>query len=151
MVAGLALGRDGGVVKNMILPFFLGVGGPLGSGRQWFPWVHADDVAGIFHHAIAHDHVHGILNAVAPEAATNKQFSVAFAGALNRPAALPMPEFVLRRVLSPQRADMLLLGQRVSPTRTLELGYRFTYPDLAAAVKECAHLIGHGQYLKFRS
>ena len=139
------------MVKNMILPFFLGLGGPLGSGNQWFPWVHVDDVAGIIHHAIANDHVAGILNAVAPEAATNKQFSQAFAGALNRPAKLPMPEFVLRRVLSQQRATMMLEGQRVSPKRTLELGYRFMYPDLESACKEFAHVVGHGHYLKYKS
>ena len=141
--AGLALGRDGGMVQNMILPFFFGLGGSLGSGQQWFPWVHVDDVAGMIQYVIENEQASGVINAVAPEAVTNKQFTQAFASALNRPAFLPVPAFVIRRLMSPERVSLMLEGQRVSPKRALELGYSFRYPDLKSACQEFAHIIGH--------
>lgn len=141
MLPGLACGRDGGVVQSMIYPFFFGVGGRIGSGEQAFPWIHVDDVAGIIAHAIENEHVTGVLNAVAPEVATNREFTKAFAGALGRPACFPVPSFVLSRVLDADRAAMLLEGPRVLPKRTLESGYVFQYPDLKSACKEFAHLL----------
>lgn len=138
---GLALGRDGGTVQSMIVPFWFGLGGRIGSGKQWFPWIHVDDVAGIFAHAIESDQVTGVLNAVAPEESTNADFTAAFAAALWRPALFPVPGFVMHTALGDVRAKAILEGQRVAPKRTLEIGYKFIYPDLKSACKEFAHIL----------
>lgn len=140
ILTGVALGRDGGTVQSLILPFWFGVGGRIGSGTQWFPWIHADDVAGIFSFAIEKQHVTGILNAVAPQPATNSDFTQAFASALCRPALFPAPAFVMKTVFGEVRANVVLQGQKVYPHRTLDLGYEFKYPDLKSACQECAHI-----------
>ena len=136
--SGIALGRDGGMINNMYLPFFFGVGGQIGSGKQWLPWVHVDDVSGIIKYAIEEEHVSGILNAVAPESANNKDFTNAFAKAMFRPAFFPVPEFAVNLMFGPERGQMLLTGQKVIPKRVLDSGYVFKYPDLASACKECS-------------
>ena len=124
----------------MVYPFYFGVGGPVGSGKQWFPWVHVDDVAGIILHAIENGDVSGVLNAVAPETATNAQFSKALAHALNRPAFFTMPGFVVNSTLGSERGAMILEGPKVIPKRTLESGYAFKYPDLKSACAEFGYL-----------
>jgi len=139
--AGIVLGRDGGAIKQMFMPFLFGVGGKLGSGEQWFPWIHVDDVAGIITHAIETDSVSGVLNAVAPLPATNSEFTEAFAKAMWRPAVFPVPAFALKWLYGPERAKALLEGQHVSPKRTLESNYQYLYPDLASACKEVARLM----------
>ena len=133
------MGRDGGTIQNIILPFYLGVGGRLGSGNQWFPWIHVEDVAGIITHAVESDPVTGVLNAVAPATNTNSEFTAAFAKALNRPACIPVPEFALNLIYGSVRAKAILEGQKVIPKKTLESGYQFKYPNLEAACKEFAH------------
>ena len=138
--AGLACGRDGGMIQSMIFPFYMGVGGHIGNGQQWFPWVHVDDVAGIFAHALENDHVTGVLNAVAPQTSRNTDFTRAFADALTRPALVTVPGVALKLVLGSERAAMLLEGQKVIPKRTLESGYRFKYPLLSQACREFAHM-----------
>ena len=135
------MGRDGGMIANMILPFWFGLGGKLGSGSQWFPWVHVRDVAGIIAHAIENDSVSGVLNAVAPEAASNSEFTAAFAKALGRPACIPVPEFPVRTLFGPERAALMFKGQKVVPKLTLASGYKFMYPDLASACKEFSHIM----------
>ena len=137
---GLACGRDGGMIQSMIYPFAFGVGGPVGSGKQWFPWIHVDDVAGIITHAIENGNVKGVLNAVAPQTVTNAEFSKTFAKALNRPAFFTVPEAAINTVLGAERGAMLLEGPKVIPKRTLESGYKFKYPDLKSACNEFAHL-----------
>lgn len=134
------LGREGGVIKNMIIPFWLGFGGPISDGKQFFPWVHVEDVAGITAHAIDNDNVTGILNATAPMPVTNAQFTQAFAKALWRLAYIPVPTFLLNAVFGSERALVMTQGQKVLPKRTLESGYKFKYPDITSACKECAHL-----------
>lgn len=134
------MGRQGGVVSQTILPFWLGLGGPLGSGRQWMPWVHIDDVVGIFMHALNKDSVTGVLNAVAPKHCTNKEWAKAYGSALWRPAIIPVPEWYLKLLFSPERASLFTAGQKVAPKRTLESGYHFKFPDIDSAAKEFAHL-----------
>ncbi len=131
---GLVLGRGGGALKQMLLPFKLGLGGPLGSGKQWMPWVHLDDVVGIILHAIEQPRVRGPVNATAPTPVRNLEFSKTLARVLHRPAFLPVPAFGLK-VLLGEFADVLLASQRVLPKRTQELGYSFRYPDLEAALQ----------------
>lgn len=133
---GLALGRDGGSLKNLYVPFSLGLGGRLGSGNQWFPWIHVDDVAGIFVHAVENEKVTGVLNAVAPNCVTNAEFTSTFAKSLCRPAMFPVPGFMLSLLYGSERASIILEGQHVLPKRTLDSGYRFLYPDLKSACKD---------------
>ena len=139
--AGIALGRDGGAIKQMFMPFFFGLGGRLGSGKQWFPWIHVDDVAGIITHAIETDGVSGVLNAVAPQCPTNGEFTAAFAKAMWRPALFPVPAFSLKWLYGPERATALLEGQKVIPKRTLESNYEYLYPDLASACEEVSRIV----------
>ncbi|XP_046328187.2 epimerase family protein SDR39U1-like [Haliotis rufescens] len=139
--SGVVLGRDGGMVQQMFVPFFLGVGGRVGSGSQWLPWIHVADIAGLFTHAILNPNVKGILNGVAPEAATNSDFTKAFASAMWRPALFPVPGFVMNFVFGEERGKVILEGQKVLPKRTLESGYEFVYPDLKSACTNCAQLV----------
>jgi hypothetical protein len=137
---GLALAREGGIVQQLYFPFFFGLGGPIGCGKQWFPWIHAEDVANLIQFSIENDHVHGVLNAVAPQSATNLEFTKAFGKAMWRPAFLPLPPFVLNAVFGAERGKTMAEGQKVIPKRTLEMGYKFLYPDLLEACKDCARL-----------
>ena len=131
---GVVLGSGGGALPRMMLPFRLFAGGPVGSGRQAFPWIHRDDVAGIVAFAISRDEVRGPLNVAAPEAVDTREFCAALGKALSRPSWLPVPSFALRAALG-EMADMLLTGQRVVPARLTTLGYTFKYPTLAPALK----------------
>ena len=93
-------------------------------------------MTGIIIHAIENDHVRGTLNGVSPEIVTNERFTKEFAGALCRPAILPAPAFLLNLIFSPERAKLLLEGQKVIPKRTLEMGYEFKFPEIKAALKD---------------
>ena len=137
---GVALGRDGGIIGKTFLPFFLGLGGKTGSGKQWFPWVHVDDVVGIIEHAIEDEQVTGVLNATAPETVNNETFAKTFACAMWRPAFFPMPDFVVNGIFGKERAMIMLKGQKVVPQRTLDSGYKFIYPDLKSACQDVSVL-----------
>ena len=139
-VSGVVLGRDGGMIQQIFLPFFLGTGGKIGSGRQYFPWIHVADTAGIITYAIMKEHVTGILNGVAPEIATNEQFTKAFGAALKRPTLIPVPGVAMNLVYGPERGKIILEGQKVIPKRTLETGYKYLFPDLKSACQEFARL-----------
>ncbi|XP_059229004.1 epimerase family protein SDR39U1 isoform X4 [Mustela nigripes] len=134
---GVVLGREGGAIRHMLLPFRLGLGGPIGPGHQFFPWIHIRDLAGILAHAVEASHVQGVLNGVAPASATtNAEFAKAFGAALGRPAFIPLPSMVVQAVFGRERAIMLLEGQKVVPRRTLATGYQYSFPELGAALKE---------------
>ncbi len=126
----LALG-NGGALAKIVPPFRLGLGGIIGSGRQWFPWIHIDDLVGIY--LLAIDGADGVLNAVAPNPVTNAQFTHALGRALHRPTIVTTPTFALRTMLG-EGADVVLTGQRVLPERTLALGYRFVYETIDDAL-----------------
>lgn len=138
--SGVVLGRDGGMIQQIFLPFFLGVGGRIGSGRQFFPWIHVGDMASIITFAIMNENVTGVLNGVAPEVATNNDFTKAFGAALYRPTLIPTPGWAMEKVFGEERGKIILSGQKVIPKRTLELGYEYLYPDLKSACKEFARL-----------
>lgn len=133
---GVVLGEDGGALAKMLLPFRLFAGGPMGSGRQWFPWVHRDDAIGLFLHGLRHPEVSGVLNAVAPDSHTNGSFSRALGAVLRRPAWLPVPAFALRLAMGEMAEALLLTGQRVEPRLTLESGYVFQYHELIPALRD---------------
>ncbi|XP_050301802.1 epimerase family protein SDR39U1 isoform X2 [Anthonomus grandis grandis] len=131
--SGVVLGRDGGMIKNLYLPFFFGLGGPVGDGSQYLPWIHIQDLVDLIIYAIENDRVEGVLNGVAPTPCTNKQFSDAFAKAMNRPALIPVPTFVFNLMLGSERAKMITEGQIVIPRRTQDAGFKFNYPTVQAA------------------
>jgi uncharacterized protein (TIGR01777 family) len=128
---GVVLGTDGGALPKMLAPFRAGLGGVIGSGRQWFSWIAIDDIIGIY--LLAIDKAQGPLNACAPNPVTNAEFTKQLAAAVHRPAFLPVPTLVLRAMLG-EGADALLQGQRVLPERTTALGYTFAFPRLKEAL-----------------
>jgi hypothetical protein len=132
---GVVLSREGGALKKMLGPFKLGLGGPLGSGKQWFPWIHIADIAGIFCHAIFAATMKGPVNGVAPQAVTNGEFTRELARALNRPAFLPVPKPALR-VLVGEMAEVMFDSQRVVPAAALAAGYEFRHPLLPQALED---------------
>ena len=138
---GLVLGRTGGIVRELYAPFLFGLGGPLGSGRQWFPWVHIDDVCGIILHAIESEEtekVSGILNAVSPGIVRQGEFATAFATAMGRKAVVRVPELMVQAMYGSERAAMFLSGQQIVPKRTIASDYEFIYPTIREAAAEFA-------------
>jgi uncharacterized protein len=131
---GQVLSTKGGMLKEMLPPFKLGVGGPLAGGDQYLSWIHIDDEVGILLWALDHENVSGVVNASSPNPATNKNFSKALGRALNRPAVMPVPGLVLDLKFGKEFGQVLRGGQRVLPKRTEELGYRFQHPDLDEAL-----------------
>ena len=132
---GIVLGRGGGAMANMLTPFKLGVGGPIGDGSQWMSWVHIDDVAGLLAYSLTNDSLSGPVNVTAPEPATNRNFAKTLGRVLHRPAILPTPVFALRLGFG-EFADILATGQRVLPEKALAAGYRFRFPELQEALSE---------------
>ncbi len=131
---GLVLGPGGGALTELLPLFRLGLGGRLGDGRQWWPWIHLDDVVGILRHAAATEDLSGPLNAVAPEPVTNRDFTRALGRVLRRPTPFAVPAPLLRLVLG-AFAGELLASQRVDAGRILSAGYRFHHPELEAALR----------------
>ncbi|MDP1846611.1 MAG: TIGR01777 family oxidoreductase [Solirubrobacteraceae bacterium] len=130
---GIVLDAEGGALARM-LPFFkAGVGGPIGSGKQYMPWIHLDDLVGIYLAAIDHDRFNGAINACAPEPVTNKRFAKALGAALHRPAVAPVPGFTIK-LLYGEMSQIVLKGVRMVPGRAAELGYEFRHPDLDEAL-----------------
>jgi len=132
---GIILARHGGALAKMSLPFKLGVGGRLGSGKQWMSWVTLEDVVEILRLAIENGNVRGALNVVAPQPAQNSDFTKVLAKALHRPALFPAPALALRLALGEMADALLLSSQRVQPQVLEKLGYRFLHADLSSALK----------------
>jgi uncharacterized protein (TIGR01777 family) len=131
---GVVLGKGGGALAKMLFPFKLGVGGVLGDGRQWMPWIHLDDVVGLALHAAADGGPAGALNAVGPAPATNREFTKALGRVLHRPTILPAPRFGMRIVFG-EFADILFASQKVVPRAALASGYRFAHGDVESALR----------------
>jgi len=130
---GIVLGADGGALKKMLLPFRAGIGGRMGSGRQWMSWITRADIVALIRWLIDHDSARGAYNGTAPAPVTNAEFARALGAALNRPALLPTPASALK-LLFGEMADILLTGQRVVPRRAMAEGFAFKYPELSAAL-----------------
>lgn len=130
---GVVLSREGGALEKMLLPFKLGLGGQLGDGRQWFPWIHVDDIVGIFKHALVNENVRGPINGVSPGIVSNAEFTKQFAGALNRSVFFPVPAFALRMMMG-EMAIVVLSSQKVVPKVALDTGYDFKFPQLGEAL-----------------
>jgi uncharacterized protein len=132
MRTGLVLDRNGGALARMLPPFRMGLGGPLGSGRQWMSWIHIQDLVALFVYALEHP-LSGPVNGVAPEPVTNVEFTRALASALHRPAILPMPTAALQLMFG-EMSEMLLASLRVLPSAAEAGGFTFRYPNIRQAL-----------------
>jgi hypothetical protein len=132
---GVALAKEGGALKTMLTPFRLGLGGPVGDGRQYLPWIHLDDLVALYLGALDEPTWEGAYNATAPEPVTNRDFARALGRALHRPAMLPVPGFALRLRFG-DMAEVVTEGQRAVPERALAAGFAFGHADLDAALRD---------------
>ncbi|MGE0114385.1 MAG: TIGR01777 family oxidoreductase [Steroidobacteraceae bacterium] len=136
---GLVIGRKGGFLQRMLLPFKLGLGGRIGDGRQWLSWVHRDDYLAMIDMLLQQTHLQGTFNATAPQPVTNAEFTACLARLLHRPALLPIPALPLRLLLG-EMAELLLGGQRVLPARWQQEKFSYLYPQLEAALRAALDL-----------
>jgi hypothetical protein len=132
---GVVLGRNGGALAQMLPPFKLGAGGPIGNGRQYLPWIHLHDLVSAVAAMIADERYRGPVNGVAPQEATSRVFAAALGRALHRPAILPTPAFALRAIFG-EAATVLLASQRVAPAVLIGHGFTFAFPTLDAALAD---------------
>jgi len=132
---GVVLARDGGALKQMIVPFKLGLGGPVGRGRQWVSWIHLDDLVGVLLAALDNPRLDGEINATAPRPVRNKEFSKCLARSLRRPALFPVPPFMLRLMFG-EVAFVITTGQKVLPRRLEQENFRFQFADCQAAMND---------------
>ena len=132
---GLVLTKHGGLLKQLLLPFKLGVGGPLGSGAQYMSWIHLDDEVRLIVWALDNEQVSGVVNATAPNPVTNKEFSKAFGRVLGRPTVIPTPKFAVAALRGRELADAVFGGARVLPRCATDLGYEFRYTEIDPAME----------------
>jgi uncharacterized protein len=132
---GIALEKDGGALPEMALPFKLFAGGPVGSGRQYYSWIHRNDWVALATHALRTRAISGPLNLTAPNPTPNREFARTLGRVLRRPAFMPAPAFALRIILGEMADALLLSGQRVVPARAEAAGFRFEYPILEDALR----------------
>ena len=135
---GVVLDKVGGALAQMLPAFKLFLGGRAGHGRQYFSWIHRQDLVRIMLHVLDHDHIGGAVNATAPQPVTNKNFSVALGRALHRPVCAPVPAFALKLLLG-EAAYVILTGQNVLPKAITAAGYRFVHPGLDKALEAILH------------
>jgi uncharacterized protein (TIGR01777 family) len=132
---GVILSTEGGALQKMLTPFKLGVGGRVGDGRQYMSWITLDDVVGAIYYALTNETLHGPVNAVAPRAVTNLEFTKTLGHVLSRPTLFPAPKFALRIAFGEMADALLLSSARVEPQRLKESGYSFQYPELEGALR----------------
>jgi uncharacterized protein (TIGR01777 family) len=132
---GPVLGAGGGMLARMLPPFRVGLGGPLGRGRQWLAWIHLQDHLRAMRYLVDHETLEGPFNLTAPNPVTSSELAAALGRVLHRPAVLPFPASLLRLMLGEQ-AEILLGSQRAVPARLQEAGFRFDYPELEMALRE---------------
>ncbi|MGH1438510.1 MAG: TIGR01777 family oxidoreductase [Cellvibrionaceae bacterium] len=131
---GIVLAAHGGALKRMLLPFKMGLGGRIGNGEQWFSWIHLQDMLSLLLFLLDNDRIRGAVNATAAHPVTNDVFSKQLASALNRPALLPMPEF-MAKLLFGEASELLLEGQKVVPKKLLDHGFKFEYAQVSTALR----------------
>jgi len=135
---GVVLGKGGGLLKKLLPVYWFGLGGPIGTGRQPFPWVHLKDVVGFIDFAVKNIDVQGSYNLVAPQHISQGVFAKALSGVLKRPCIFCTPAWFMTRILGQLANELLLGGRFVSADRVLYSGYEFVYPDLSDAIAQCA-------------
>jgi uncharacterized protein (TIGR01777 family) len=131
---GIVMG-DGGALGKMLLPFKLGLGGKIGSGEQWMPWIHILDMINIISFILNNDSMSGPVNCTAPKPVRNAEFSKQLGGALGRPTFLPMPAFAVRLLMGEMGEELLLGGKRVVPAKLLDAGFEFEFDEVSSALK----------------
>lgn len=132
---GLVMAREGGALEQMLPIFKLGLGGKLGSGKQWWPWIHLDDVVGIIQHAIGNPELRGPINATSPMPVRQAEFADVLASILHRRALVPAPAFAIKTLLG-EFGTEVLGSRKVLPHRTLASGYEYRFPELGAALRD---------------
>ena len=132
---GIVLG-NGGALSTMLTPFKMGLGGKIGSGKQWMPWIHIEDMVGIIMQCIEKDNMEGIINAVAPNPMTNYRFTKALGEQLNRPTLMAMPAFMIKILMGQMGEELLLAGKRVVPQKALNSDYHFQFELLEEALND---------------
>ncbi|XP_005188301.1 epimerase family protein SDR39U1 [Musca domestica] len=133
---GVVVGREGGMIQSIWIPFNLGVGGPMGTGKQILPWIHLEDLCRLIQHCLENKECKGVFNAVAPDIVTNGEFSKTFASALHRPCLFAVPEFVVDLMFGKDRSALLLSGAKIEPKHALDTGFEFKYPTAKLACQE---------------
>lgn len=133
---GIVLGKGGGALAKMTLPFKLGLGGKIGSGKQWMPWIHLDDLIGIIDYCISEESINGPINGTAPNPVTNAEFTIALGRAVKRPTILPMPACVVKLLMGEMGEELLLAGKKVLPMKAQQAGYQFKYEYLESALAD---------------
>ena len=136
---GIVLEKNGGALPQMLPPFWFGAGGPVGSGRQYWPWIHRDDWIALVQWAIATPSTDGALNATAPHPVTNAAFARALGHAIHRPSFMPAPGFALRLMLGEMAVALLLSGQNAVPAKAERAGFAFRYPRVDEALAAIFH------------
>lgn len=132
---GLILSKAGGALPQMLPPFRMGIGGRIGNGRQWWSWIHVDDVVGAILHIMRTDALQGPVNVVAPNPVTNAEFTKTLAQVLHRPGIFPLPALAAKLAFGQMANELLLASQKVEPAKLLSTGYRFLYTDLRPALE----------------
>jgi len=132
---GIVLSKDGGALATMMTPFKFGVGGVIGSGKQWMSWVSLDDAVAAINFAIENEKMRGAVNVVSPNPVTNEEFTKTLGEVLYRPTFLPLPEFAVNLVFGEMGDALLIDSTRVAPKRLLDAGFKFEYPELKAALE----------------
>lgn len=132
---GIVLSPQGGALGAMLLPFKLGLGGRIGSGKQWMSWIHVQDMVGAIHHILKNGLLQGPVNMVAPRPVTNQEFTQTLASVLSRPAIVPMPTVAVKAVFGEMGQELLLGSQKVEPGRLISSGYPFRYRELRPALE----------------
>lgn len=133
---GIVLGPDGGALERMLPAFRLGLGGRLGAGRQWMPWIHREDVLDIIERCLANPHLQGPINCTAPNPVTNREFTRILGEVLRRPTPAAMPAWAVRLLFGQMGGELLLSGRRVEPQRLRDTGYRFRFERLESALAD---------------
>lgn len=131
---GVVVGKNGGIMKKMLLPFKIGLGGKIGKGSQYLSWIALEDVIGAISHIINEDKINGPINLTAPNIATNETFSKNLAKILKRPCFFDMPEFIAKILFGQMAEELLLSGQNIYPKKLLQTGYKFQKPDLIQTI-----------------
>lgn len=132
---GIVLGKNGGILKKMLMPFFFGLGGKISHGKQMMSWVAIEDVIGIIDLAINNKNIEGPINLTAPKPVDNKTFSQALAKALNRPCFFSIPSFFLKKIYGQMADELMLNGQKIIPAKALENGYKFKFIEIEDCLK----------------
>jgi len=131
---GIVLGKNGGALSKMLLPFKMCLGGRIGNGKQWMSWVHIDDLVGIILYCISHDNLKGAINGTSPNPVTNQVFTKTLGMIIKRPTIFPMPTIVVKLLMGEMGEELLLAGKKIVPKKALDAGYNFKYKTLEEAL-----------------